>query len=208
MNYGVRLEVWGDWACFTRPEMKAERVSYDVMTPSAARAVIEAIYWKPAIMWKIDKIYVVNEIHFSNIKRNEVSSIMSPGKAYIDIGQERQQRFSMVLKDVRYIIEAHFEMTAKAGAEETEGKHIDMARRRMAKGQTFSQPYLGCREFAANFRLLADDEPLPASYYAGKEHDLGFMLYDIDFKNNKQAQFFRAKMKDGVIDLTQSGVFA
>jgi CRISPR-associated protein Cas5d len=213
MTYGIRLEVWGDWACFTRPEMKVERVSYDVMTPSAARAIVEAVYWKPAIKWKIDKIHVINEIRFTNIKRNEVSSVVSAGKPYIDVTQDRQQRFSMLLKDVRYVIEAHFELDAnKAGADDTKEKHISIAKRRMGQGQAFNLPYFGCREFAANFRLLEDDEPLPQSCYKDiAEKDLGFMLYDIDFdnmENGKQAKFFRAGMKNGVIDLTKCEVLA
>lgn len=206
MSYGIKLEVWGDLACFTRPEMKVERVSYDVITPSAARAIVEAIYWKPAIAWKIDKLHVLNEIQFTNIKRNEVSAVASPLKPYIDVTQSRQQRFSMLLKDVRYVIEAHFEMTAKAEGDDSVEKHISMAKRRMAQGQAFNQPYFGCREFAVNFRLLEDGEQIPAGYYAGSEKDLGFMLYDIDFENDKQALFFRAKMVDGVINTAESGV--
>lgn len=207
MSYGIKIEIWGDFACFTRPEMKVERVSYDVITPSAARAIIEAIYWKPAIRWNIDKVHCINEIQFTNIKRNEVSSIASFSKQFIDITQDRQQRFSMILKDVKYVIEAHFEMTDKAGNDDTVEKHISIAKRRMLQGQTFSQPYFGCREFAANFKLLEDDEPLPKSHYENCEKDLGFMLYDIDFKNDKQAIFFKAVMKNGVIDTRQCEVF-
>jgi CRISPR-associated protein Cas5d len=207
MTYGIRLEVWGELACFTRPEMKVERVSYDVITPSAARAIVEAIYWKPAIQWKIDKIHVINKIQFTNIKRNEVSSKMSPQKQYLDVTEDRQQRFSTLLKDVHYVIEAHFEPTDRAGTEDTKEQHISMAKRRMRQGQTFNQPYFGCREFGTNFRLLENDEQLPPSYYADCEKDLGFMLYDIDFANNNQAKFFRAKMVDGIINTNECEVF-
>ena len=209
MSYGVKLKVWGDYACFTRPEMKVERVSYDVMTPSAARGILEAIYWKPEICWVIDKIHVLNPIKFTNIRRNELGAkankpssklVQNGGHAnlsiFIDDGKTRQQRAALVLKDVAYIIEAHFEFT---GTEDNnEGKHLDMFNRRAKAGQCFNQPYLGCREFSANFRLMEDDEPLPASHLSGQQ-DLGFMLHDIDYTDDKQARFFRAAMQDGTI---------
>lgn len=212
MGYGIKLEVWGNYALFTRPEMKAERVSYDVITPSAARGLIEAIYWKPAIKWVIDKIHVLNEIAFTNIRRNEVGSKISarnveqvmkghPNLLFIDIGSDRQQRAAMVLKNVRYIIEAHFEMTPMAGEEDTPEKHHNIAIRRMSKGQCYHMPCFGCREFPANFKLT--EEEVPQSPLKGPR-DFGWMLYDMDFSNPRdiRPQFFRAIMQDGIIDLT------
>lgn len=217
MGYGIKLEVWGDYALITRPEMKVERVSYDVITPSVARGIIEAIYWKPAIKWCIDKIHVYNPIKFTNIRRNEVSSKISAkaagsvinGKAkpiYINTNVDRQQRASMVLKNVNYVIEAHFELTAKAGEMDTIEKHYNIALRRMRKGQCYHNPCFGCREFPANFRLLEGD--LPKSNLTG-ETDLGYMLYDMDFTNpdDIKPMFFRAIMFDGVIDLSDCEVF-
>lgn len=209
MAYGIKLRVWGDYACFTRPEMKVERVSYDVMTPSAARGILEAIHWKPAIRWVIDKIHVLKPIKFDNIRRNEVSSkIPKPNPTtamrdkkplyfLVDDGSNRQQRASTLLRDVEYVIEAHFEMTDKAGPEDNEGKHLDIFRRRALKGQFFHQPALGCREFPASFGLIEDE--IPASCYAGQSKDLGYMLLDIDFANEMTPLFFRAQMDNGII---------
>lgn len=209
MFYGIKLKVWGKYACFTRPEMKVERVSYDVMTPSAARGILEAIYWKPAIRWVIDRIHVLNPIQFMNIRRNEVASKIPPGnirKAMKDgssplelfIENDRQQRAALILRDVDYVIEAHFEY---AGNDDTnDGKHLDMFNRRARDGRCFMQPYLGCREFPAHFRLLENDEPIPASYLRGLQ-DLGFMLHDIDFADDMTPYFFRAQMNDGVITI-------
>jgi CRISPR-associated protein Cas5d len=181
---GIKLRAWGDYACFTRPEMKAERVSYDIMTPSAARAILSAIYWKPEIEWIVDKIHVLQEIKFANIRRNELGCDMS-----------RTQRFSMILRYVEYVIEAHFIIV---GGENNPGKHLEMFNRRAATGQAFNQPYLGCREFSANFELI---DSTPLGFYADSgEKDLGIMLYDIDFENNKTPQFFHAKMKNGVVN--------
>lgn len=212
MSFGVKIRVWGDYACFTRPEMKVERVSYDVITPSAARAVIEAIYWKPSIRWIIDRIHIINPVKFDNIRRNEVGSklSLSPGKIekametgesihlYADDSKNRQQRAAMVLRDVEYIIEAHFEPVNGDG--KNIGKHLDMFNRRAKKGQCFYQPYLGTREFSSSFELLEDDVPI--SHLTG-ERDLGFMLYDMDFTNKKDIQpmFYRPKMVDGVIEV-------
>lgn len=205
--YGVKLKVWGDYACFTRPEMKAERVSYDVITPSAARGILEAIYWKPAIRWVVDRIHVLNPIKFDNVRRNEVSSkiplrnitcAMNDGKSALElfIEENRQQRAAMVLRNVCYVIEAHFEFT---GADDnSEGKHLDMFNRRAEKGQCFHRPYLGCREFPVSFEAVAGD--IPKSALQG-EVDLGWMLHDIDFKGNMDAKFFRAKMVNGIIDV-------
>ena len=209
MAFGVKLRVWGDYACFTRPEMKVERVSYDVMTPSAARGILEAIHWKPAIHWVVDKIHVLRPIIFDNVRRNEVSSkipkpnpenVMREGKRLffiVDDGDNRQQRASTLLRDVEYVIEAHFELTEQAGAEDNEGKHLDIFNRRVQKGQFFHQPCLGCREFPAFFERVTDE--IPTSYYAGQDKDLGYMLLDIDFANKMRPLFFRATMKDGII---------
>ena len=216
MGYGIKLEVWGDYALITRPEMKVERVSYDVITPSAARGIIDAIYFKPAISWHIDKIHVYNPIEFTNIRRNEVSSKISAstvdsvmnGKIkplYINTNADRQQRASMILKDVRYVIEAHFELTDKAGETDTIEKHYNIALRRMRTGQCYHNPYFGCREFPVNFRLVEDD--LPKSNLKG-EKDLGYMLFDMDFSNPEDIKpmFFRAIMNDGIIDLSDCEV--
>ena len=210
MNYGIKLKVWGDYACFSRPEMKVERVSYDVMTPSAARGILEAIYWKPAIRWVIDRIHVLKSISFENIRRNELSNKATINQTIMKEGSttpvrqiiedERQQRASMVLKNVEYIIEAHFEFTS--AEDNNEGKHLDIFNRRARQGQCFHRPYFGCREFAVYFELC---DEMPVSELTG-EKDLGFMLHDIDFKNNMEAQFFRAVMKDGVIDCRQEVV--
>lgn len=217
MGYGIKLEVWGDYALITRPEMKVERVSYDVITPSAARGIIEAIYWKPAILWCIDKIHVYNPIEFTNIRRNEVSSKISArsvdsimkgktGALYINTNQDRQQRASMVLKNVHYAIEAHFKLTDKAGETDTIEKHYNVALRKMRKGQCFHNPYFGCREFPVNFRLIEGE--VPKSTLSGK-NDLGYMLYDMDFTDPEDIKptFFRAIMQDGVINLSDCEVF-
>lgn len=206
MGYGVKLKVWGEYACFTRPEMKVERVSYDVMTPSAARGILEAIYWKPAIKWVIDRIHVLNPIRFDNIRRNELGSKLAPGvvrqamndgrspvKVFIE--EDRQQRASLVLRNVAYVVEAHFEF--KGNEDNNQAKHKEIFERRAAKGQCFHHPYLGCREFSAAFSPVED---APSSSHKG-EKDLGWMLHDIDFENGMEAKFFRALMRDGIIDI-------
>ena len=212
MGYGFKVEISGDYALFTRPEFKVERCSYDIITPSAARGILEAIYWKPAIRYIIDKIHVYNEPMFTNIRRNEVSVKLlasdakqlmkgNPNaKGYINTKEVIQQRASMVLKDVRYVIEAHFELTEKAGNEDTEEKHYNIALRRLRNGQFFHAPCMGCREFPAKFQIIEGD--VPKSDLVG-ERDLGFMLYDMDFSDmrNIQPTFFRAKMVDGIVDL-------
>lgn len=214
MGYGITIRVWGDYALFTRPEMKVERVSYEVITPSAARGVIEAIYWKPAIRWVIDKIHVLREIEFTNIRRNEVSERISTSEAerrmkgatapfFLDAVGNRQQRAAMLLKNVEYIIAAHFEMVpALAGPEETVEKHYNMALRRLRKGQYYHAPYLGTREFSANVELFEGGN-IPQSPLIGVR-DLGWMLYDMDFTNAQdiQPQFFKATLHNGVLDLT------
>ncbi|MCU0718104.1 MAG: type I-C CRISPR-associated protein Cas5c [Pirellula sp.] len=199
------LRIWGDFACFTRPEMKVERVSYDVMTPSAARGVFEAIYWKPEIRWVIDRIHVLKPIRFTNIRRNEVASkipagavgsvMKSGGPLSLYIEADRQQRAALVLRDVEYVAEAHFELLS--GADNLQ-KHSEMFLRRAKKGQYFHHPYLGCREFEASFEIAND--PLPKSQLEGHV-DLGWMLHDLDFSANMTPLFFRAEMNNGVIDV-------
>lgn len=211
----VRLHVWGERACFTRPEMKVERVSYDVMTPSAARGILEAIHWKPAIAWHVDRIHVLKPIRLQSIRRNEVGMKASASLASgamnrrtteglgIVVDENRQQRAALVLVDVAYVIEAHFSLTRKAGPEDTAAKHISMFNRRAEQGQCFHRPCLGTREFAAEFALLPEGEPLPVSELAPdkRDADLGWMLHDIDFANGNQSHFFRADMRGGVIDV-------
>lgn len=215
MGFGIKVLISGDRACFTRPEMKTERVSYDVITPSAARGILEAVYWKPAIAWKIDSIQVVNEIRFDTFRRNELACKLSYQNAkaaysknvpvYVDVMADRQQRATMYLKDVAYIVTAHFEMTARAGESDTPEKHYNIALRRLRKGQCFNQPYLGCREFPAAVSLVEDGSV--ESYYQDIDRfDLGFMLYDIDFKNSMEPMFYRAVMKNGVIDTSRREV--
>jgi CRISPR-associated protein Cas5d len=205
----MRLRVWGPNACFTRPEMKVERVSYDVMTPSAARGILEAIHWKPAILWVIERVDVLKPIRWESVRRNEVGSVMSPRTEGLFIEDQRQQRAGLLLRDVDYIIHTHFEMTTRAGPEDTVVKHEQMFWRRVEKGQTFHRPYFGCREFAANFLLVADDEPLPAPINESRE--LGYMLHDVchhraegegsgtqHFCNEQcQPRFFRAVLENG-----------
>lgn len=230
------LEVWGDYACFTRPEMKVERVSYDVITPSAARAIFESILWKPAIRWNITKIEVLNPIKWISVRRNEVGKIVPAPMAKqmagalgipmgIFIEDERQQRAGLFLRDVRYRIHGYFDfinpkdrkenrpIQPEAWADEqeraeivrldeTEAKYAAMFERRAKKGQCFHRPYLGCREFACDFRLIQnpDEEPVePIS----DTRDLGFMLYDMDFKGDEKeplAIFFRAQLNRGVVN--------
>lgn len=205
----IKLRVWGDYACFTRPEMKVERVSYDMMTPSAARGILEAIHWKPAIRWVIDRIHVLRPIKFDNIRRNEVSSkIPKPNPAtalrdkkplcfLVDEGDNRQQRAATLLRDVDYVIEAHFVFTDRAGPQDNKAKHLDIFERRARKGQSFHQPSLGCREFPASFELV--EGIVPVSCYDGQNRDLGYMLLDIDFARDMTPLFFRAWLENGVI---------
>ena len=222
---GIQLKVWGDWACFTRQEMKVERVSYDVITPSAARGVLEAIYWKPEIRWVIDRITALQPIKFASLRRNEVGSKISAttaktamktgsGNLGITIEDDRQQRAATLLRDVAYVIDAHFEYTDKANNPRNDAKHLDQFNRRAKKGQCFQRPYLGCREFPADFALtreLALEDLTVAEELRG-ERDLGYMLYDLDYNTGREAKFFRAVMHDGVIDVAglirQQGVVA
>lgn len=211
MGFGIRVKVWGDRACFTRPEMKAERVSYEAMTPSAARGVLEAIHWKPAIRWVVDRIHVLNPVVVTGIRRNELESKISASnvrKAMLGqevvlaqfIEQDRQQRATMLLRDVAYVIEAHFDLTSRAGPEDSAEKHYNMFIRRASQGQCFQRPYLGCREFPAHFEYLPNDQPIPASALSGRQ-DLGWMLHDIDFTRDMQPIFFQAVLQDGVLEV-------
>ncbi len=206
----ISIEVWGDFACFSRPEMKVERVSYDVMTPSAARGLIEAIMWHPGIRWKIDRIQVCNPIRFTNIRRNEVADVISArnvrsvmekgqGDLFLVTSKSIQQRAAMVLKDVRYIIDAHFDMTEQAVPGDNPGKFQDMITRRLEKGQFYYQPYLGSREFPANFRLCGERPSCPEELKG--EKDLGWMLLDMDYRDlaDIKPMFFRASMTDGLL---------
>lgn len=234
------LEVWGDYACFTRPEMKVERVSYDVMTPSAARAIYEAILWKPAIHWHIIRIDVLEPIRWISVRRNEVGKVFSgPTKAQLAgsngdpmgfaVEEYRQQRAGLFLRDVRYRIHARFEFIPpeqrsanRAGTpeywadddeqrqfnrnDENPGKYAAMFERRAKKGQCFHRPYLGCREFACDFRLV--DPEKPGSAPIQKTDELGWMLYDMDFTDpeNPRPLFFRARIEDGVVDTDRNRV--
>lgn len=216
MTYGIRLRVWGQHGCFTRPELKVERVSYDVMTPSAARGILEAIHWKPAIRWVVDRIHVLRPVRFQSIRRNEVADKASASLARqamkrgdldglgIVVEDSRQQRASTVLVDVDYVIEAHFELTGKAGPDDNPGKHLDCFNRRAQRGQCFHQPALGTREFAASFEGLPLDADLPPPI--GETRDLGIMLWDIDHAApNKPSLFFRARLEKGVLHVPQPG---
>ncbi|MCY4626657.1 MAG: type I-C CRISPR-associated protein Cas5c [Acidobacteria bacterium] len=210
MAYGVKLHVWGDYACFTRPEMKVERVSYDVMTPSAARGILEAIHWKPAIRWVIDRIEVLKPIRFDTVRRNELGGRVPAKKVREAMGRgdtvglpttiedDRQQRAATVLRDVGYVIEARFVLTSAAKPDDTPAKHAAMFNRRAGRGQCFQRPYLGTREFPAHFAPARDglSSALPSGQ---RNRDLGWMLHDIDYANGSSPRFFRAALRDGVV---------
>ncbi len=210
---GFCLDVAGDYACFTRPEMKVERVSYDVITPSAARAVFEAILWKPAIAWRVERIEVLNPVRWISLRRNEIGAVTSTrnaeqamrtgsGSLGLYVEDERQQRAGLFLRDVRYRLHARFELTARVGEGDSPAKFAEMFRRRAAAGQCVNQPYLGCREFAARFRLVTDlvSEPGPR---IEADEDLGWMLYDLDYRNpaSPSPRFFRARLQRGVMSV-------
>lgn len=209
MPQGIRLHVSGERALFTRPEMKVERVSYDVMTPSAARGILEAIHWKPAITWVIDAIHVLKPIRFQSIRRNEVGHKIQTSKVeaamkrgsleglHLAVDEDRQQRASTLLVDVAYVIEAHFDFTSSKGTDDTPGKHLDIFHRRARKGQCFHQPCLGTREFPARFSLLEPEAPMPPAI--AQTSDLGFMLWDINHAGDRASMFFRAKLDAGVM---------
>jgi CRISPR-associated protein Cas5d len=214
------LDVSGPMACFTRPELKVERVSYDVITPSAARAIFEAIFWKPAIRWEPTKIEVLSPIAWTSIRRNEVGAVASPRVDQIYVEEKRQQKNSLLLRDVHYRIYAKLVFIPKRDRkyedsknpsidrleadllhkDENPGKYNAMFERRASKGQCFNQPYLGNREFSADFRLVTHPEEEP-NQPIDETRDLGIMLYDMNFENEKDIRpmFFRAKMEQGVI---------
>ena len=225
---GFCLEVSGPYACFTRPEMKVERVSYDVITPSAARAVFDAILWKPAIRWCVKKIEVLAPIRWISVRRNEVGKVASPRSGGIFIEVERQQRAGLFLRDVKYRLFAEFEFippdqrgkvynpvpeylvdaedTADLRKDETPAKYAAMFERRAKKGQCFNQPYFGCREFSAAFQLV--DPQAGSAAPIAETRDLGWMLYDLDYTNpvDLKPLFFRAQMENGSINTDRTQV--
>ena len=213
----ICMEVWGAYALFSRPEMKVERVSYDVMTPSAARGILESVFWHPGLRWCVDRIYVCNPIRFTNIRRNEVKdtinarrvkTVMEKGKGelYLATTESIQQRAAMVLQDVHYVIEAHFDMTDHASDCDNPGKFKDIIMRRLRRGECYHTPYFGCREFPAKFELYESDDV--TTEYKGMERELGYMFYDFDYSNPEDIQplFFRAVLKDGVLDVRDQEV--
>ena len=217
MAQGVRVHVWGDYGLFSRPEMKVERCTYDVITPSAARGLLEAIYWHPGMRWVIDRIYVRNPIEFTSIRRNEVKSKVSSGNVltvmnggdkplYISTKEDIAQRAAIILTNVDYIIDAHFEMTEKANESDNPGKFKDIIVRRLKHGQCYHTPYFGCREFPANFEIY--ENATVSTVYADSERDLGYMLYDMDYSDpeNIQPMFFRAVLRNGILDLADCEV--
>ncbi|MBE7521179.1 MAG: type I-C CRISPR-associated protein Cas5 [Burkholderiales bacterium] len=210
------LEVRGDWACFTRPEMKVERVSYDVITPSAARAVFEAIFYKPAVRWEVRRIEVLTPVRWTNLRRNEVASVVSTrnveqamkqgtGELALYVDENRQQRAALLLRDVAWRLHADLVVRPDRRDPEAPAKFFAMFERRARKGQCVNQPYLGCREFAARWRLVEDVavEPAPIA----ETRDLGWMLHDLDFTDaaDPQPRFFRAQMTKGVIEIPAFG---
>ena len=212
----IQLEVWGPYALFSRPELKVEKVSYDVPTPSAARGMVEAVYFHPGLRWRIDRIHVMNPISFTSIRRNEVLSKISARNVrqaaqggrqelYLATPQEIVQRSSLLLQDVHYVIEAHFEMTSKAAPSDNPGKFQDIVTRRMEKGQCFTTPYLGCKEFPASFRRWPGG-PIGA---INETRDLGLVLYDFDYTDpqNITPTYFRARLENGVLDVRNCEVF-
>lgn len=225
---GFCLEVSGDFACFTRPEMKVERVSYDVITPSAARGIFSAVFWKPAIRWRITKIEVMNPIRWTSVRRNEVSAVASVRSGGILVEEARQQRAGLFLRDVRYRLYAEFdfippERRAKAAnpapewlgeaeeaelyrqsearPDEKEAKYAAMFDRRATKGQYFMHPYLGCREFSCREIRLVKHPETEAARPIQETRDLGFMLFDLDYSDPKDIRpmFFRPQLVNGAI---------
>lgn len=208
----VKVETWGPYALFSRPELKVERYSYDVMTPSAARGMLEAVYWHPGLKWRVDRIYVLSPIEFTGVRRNEVkskiparnvSAVMNggDGELFLAASEEIQQRAATVLRDVHYVIEAHFDLTENAAPEDNEGKFCDIMRRRLEKGQCYHQPCFGCREFPAHFRKWEGGAITTA--YPETDRDLGLMLYDIDYSDPQDLKpmFFRATLEKGVLNV-------
>ena len=211
----IRVETWGEYALFTRPEMKVERASYDVMTPSAARGILEAIFWHPGLKWQVDKIFVRAPIRFLNLRRNEVKATVNArsvktvmnrgeGDLWISAPDEIQQRAALLLRDVRYIIEAHFDMTDPA-TRDNPGKFQDIMKRRIQKGQFYHQPYFGCREFPVSFRRWPGG-PIPT---IDETRDLGLMLYDFDYSDPAAITptYFRARLEHGVLNTQNCEVF-
>ncbi len=206
-----RLRARGDNACFTRPEMKVERVSYDVMTPSAARGILEAILWKPAIFWRVLQIDVLRPIRWESVRRNEVGAVITAGSVKtamktgkgtlgLYVEKERQQRAGLFLREVDYVIHAEFVLTEKAGPEDNVTKFEQMFIRRSSNGQCFHRPYFGCREFPVDFEFLPRDADSPGPI--AESRDLGWMLFDMDYSGKEpMPQFFHARMENGVIDL-------
>lgn len=206
----ISLEVWGEFACFSRPEMKVERVSYDMMTPSAARGLLEAIYWHPGLRYVIDRIQVCAPIRTMNLRRNEVEATISArtartvmergrGELYLATPEKIQQRAALLLRDVRYVIDAHFNITDKAAPGDNSGKFQDILKRRISRGQFYHQPCFGCREFPAQFKQCAERPPCPEELRG--ERDLGYMLWDMDYSDpeNIAPLFFRARLVDGML---------
>ena len=212
----IQLEVWGAYALFSRPELKVERVSYDVPTPSAARGIVEAVYYHPGLRWVIDRIHVLNPIRFVGIRRNEVTDKISGRNVrqaaqgggqplYLVTSQKIVQRSSLLLQDVHYVIEAHFEMTDKAAPSDNPGKFQDIFTRRMERGQCFHTPYFGCREFPVSFRRWPGG-PIPT---IDETRDLGLMLYDFDYSDPAAITptYFRARLEHGVLNTQNCEVF-
>jgi CRISPR-associated protein Cas5d len=204
-----RVRARGPYACFTRPELKAERVSYEVMTPSAARGILEAILWKPAIRWKVERIHVLAPIRFIAVKRNEVTRKAAVtgdvGRFFADEDRIRAQRNTLMLRDVDYVIEASFELTDKVGSDDNLPKFIEMFQRRLAKGQCFHTPYLGCREFAARVEAAPENWEAPAELR--ERRSLGMILHDLAFAPNGSGAarpfFFEATLEDGRIEVPE-----
>lgn len=206
----IQVEVWGDYALFTRPEMKTERVTYDIMTPSAARGILDSLFWHPGMKWRIDRIHVCSPIRFTNIRRNEVKDTISArkvktvmekgqGDLYLATPESIQQRAAMVLRDVHYVIDAHFDLTENAAPGDNAGKFQDIIKRRLERGQCYSTPYFGTREFPAHFRRCTELPPCPDELKGVR--DLGWMLLDMDYTDSQNItpRFFRASLTDGMM---------
>jgi CRISPR-associated protein Cas5d len=210
-----RVRIRGELACWTRPEFKTERFSYEVITPSAARGILEAILWKPAIRWHIRTILLLAPPRFIQLKRNEVTSRVSVSSALRSArgglpfdyfaDEDRAQRNTLALRDVDYAIEAEFRMTARQGPDDSSRKFDEMFRRRLEKGQFFTQPCLGCREFPAIVEPYTGD-PAPLE---SETRDLGYMLHDLRYgPSRNEPVFFRARVERGVIEVPQWEVAA
>lgn len=222
MSYGLKIEVWGKYALFSRPELKSERMSYEIITPSAARGLVESIYWHPGLKILIDRVYLLepydkpssieelgSPIKYASVRRNEIKRKISAKKIesmmkgketpYINAKEDIVQRAATVLKDVHYVIQCHFELTDKATENDNEGKFKDIFRRRLEKGQSYSQPYFGCREFPANFKAW-DGGDIPCVDFS---KDLGIMLYDMDYSDPEDIKpmFFHAELEHGVMEI-------